>query len=124
MIYFSLIVSVIAALVTYECAKISWLGAIRASCVLTLLSFIDFAIINYFFAIDINYMTTLFFGASFVGMSCPSKLGYKSLILGSLLFAILFFYLVPVLEGMGGALGVSAFLSVFTMALIKKIRSV
>lgn len=120
MILFYCFISLVAALLTFECSKISWLGPIRASCVLTLLSFIDFAIINYFYAIDIRFVTTLFFGATFVGMSCPTKIGYLSLSLSALVFTLLFFNLVPLLEGMGGALGLSAFLSVFFMTLIKK----
>lgn len=120
MIAFYCVISIVAALLTYECSKISWLGPIRASCALTLLSFIDFAIINYFFAIDIRFVTTLFFGATFVGMSCPTKIGRFGLSLSALFFSLLFLNLVPLLEGMGGALGLSAFLSVFFMALIKK----
>lgn len=123
MIYFSLMISVTAALATYEFAKRPKIGSIRASCILTLMAFVGFSTINYFYTIDIHFMMTLFFGATFVGMSCPSKLSYLSIIFGALIFSGLFFNLVPVLEGMGGALGLSAFLSVYMMSLVKKMKS-
>lgn len=88
------------------------MGNIRASAGLTLLSFIDFSLIHYFFDIDVLYFTSIFFGGTFVGMSCPTKVTTIEILISACFFALFFIFLVPLVPGMGGALGLSAFLSV------------
>ncbi len=59
-----------------------------------------------------EFWATVFFGGSFVGMSAPHRFSYYLLTISSLCFAIIFMVLLPLLEGIGGALGCSAFISV------------
>lgn len=57
-------------------------------------------------------LSAWFFGGSFVGMSARSKLSWCAVICASGIFGALGALLLPFLEGIGGALGVCAFLSV------------
>lgn len=50
-------------------------------------------------------------GSTFVGMSEPARLGYKSLSLASVVFTFVFFFIIPFNPGFGGALGLGAFCS-------------
>ncbi|WP_368411526.1 hypothetical protein [Alteromonas sp. 1_MG-2023] len=59
-----------------------------------------------------EFWATVFFGGSFVGMSAPHRFSYYLLTMSSLCFAVIFMLLLPLLEGVGGALGCSAFISV------------
>lgn len=52
-----------------------------------------------------------FFGATFVGMSDRSRLGVKRVFAASLIYALIFIFLLPFAKGLGGGLGASAFLS-------------
>lgn len=121
MMLIAILISCLSSYLTFEFSKIKYFGAIRASAILTLLFYIDLLILNYFFLVDIDFFLSIFFGGSFIGMSCPSKVGYYSLFGGAIIFSVLFIYLLPYLPGMGGALGLSAFLSVFLVLSIKKI---
>jgi hypothetical protein len=111
-IVFTIVIALVAALLTFELAKIDWIGPIRASAGLTLISYIDFHIINYFYTIDINSMMAVFFGASFIGMCTHKAFEYFHIAAAAVFFAGIFTYVTPYWSGMGGALGFSAFLSV------------
>jgi hypothetical protein len=97
---------------TFEFAKKSKIGAIRSSTAVTILFFLILTVVNFFTEIKVEYFVTVAFGASFVGMSCPSRFSRFAVVVGSIIFGFLFYYLVPLLEGLGGALGFSAFVSI------------
>jgi hypothetical protein len=121
-ILISLIVSSLASLLTFEVSKFERIGPIRASSGLTLLSFIDFSIINFFIPIDVNYWMAMFFGATFVGMSCPTKFSRRSILVSGALFAVIFSIISGYLQGLGGVLGLSAFLSIITIQLLRVLK--
>ncbi|MFM6927890.1 MAG: hypothetical protein ACKOX6_05460 [Bdellovibrio sp.] len=52
-----------------------------------------------------------FFGATFVGMTDKSRLGWKRVLIASQIFAFCYIFLIPFAQGFGGGLGASAFLS-------------
>ncbi|EPZ49980.1 hypothetical protein M902_0899 [Bacteriovorax sp. BAL6_X] len=106
-------VSLIGALSTFHLSRFNKIGTIRASAFLTLVAYT----ILYFTVPDYEMMAVIFFGSSFVGMSCPVKMHNYTIIIGAVFFALFFQYLVPYLEGYGGALGMSAFLSVLVIQL-------
>ncbi len=50
-------------------------------------------------------------GSTFVGMSEPGRLGYRSLSVASVVFTFVFLFIIPFNPGFGGALGLGAFCS-------------
>lgn len=52
-----------------------------------------------------------FFGATFVGMTDRSRMGWKRVLIASQIFALCYLFLVPFAQGVGGGLGAVAFLS-------------
>jgi hypothetical protein len=64
-------------------------------------------------------------GSTFVGMSEPARLGYKSLSLASVVFTFVFLFIIPFNPGFGGALGLGAFCScilIYGMKILLPIR--
>ncbi|EQC46138.1 hypothetical protein M900_1828 [Bacteriovorax sp. Seq25_V] len=82
----------------------------RASTLVTLFFYVILLFIRTHIVFDFEYFLALVFGASFVGMSCPNRVGFLGVFLGSIIYSGLFHFLVPMLTGFGGALGLSAFL--------------
>ena len=68
-----------------------------------------------------NRIAPVVLGATFVGMSESERLGYKSLSFASIVFSLVFFYLIPFNPGFGGALGLAAFCSCILVYGLKKI---
>lgn len=102
------ITALVAALATHELAqKKSW-GTIRASSFLTLL-FVGFMTL---LKIESAFQYEMvFLGGSFVGMTDPKRLNRIQITFASQIFSILFLNLISFLGGLGGVLGLSAFLS-------------
>ena len=111
----SFIIIIAGARSTFILAQYQRIGPIRASCLLTLLfvSVVNFIPIQWPDASKI-----LFFGGSFIGMSGIDRLSRYTLPLSCLIFYFYFFNLAPQLQGIGGALGLGAFLSVIPIALV------
>ena len=105
---FITITALLGAYSTYFLAHHNRFNSIRASAAT---SIIAFAILS-LFPVDVELYSVAFFGGTFIGMSAPKRFGIFTLAIASILFALLFEYLVPRLHGYGGALGLSAFLSV------------
>jgi hypothetical protein len=120
MIFWVTLISLVAALLTFELGKLSFIGPIRASAGLTLLVHIDLALINSFTAIDVETFAAAFFGASFVGMASSERFNHLQIALAGFLFALLFTYILPWFAGIGGLLGFSAFLAVSVSYLLEK----
>lgn len=68
-----------------------------------------------------NRIAPVVLGSSFVGMSETNRLGYRSLTFASIVFTLVFFYIVPYNPGFGGALGLAAFCSCILVYTTKKI---
>lgn len=107
--------SSLAALLTFELSKLKWAGATRASAILS----IAFAIISrqLFVESDAEAFSAIFFGGSFVGMSSAERFGRGWVLWAGLLFGGVYWSLVHYISGLGGALGLSAFLSVSLSAI-------
>ncbi|MCG7545773.1 hypothetical protein FIU82_18025 (plasmid) [Pseudoalteromonas sp. THAF3] len=104
----TIVIAVTAAFATYFLSKLRYFNALRASSLLSLIAYALFSLMS----THAELYSVVFFGGTFVGMSTPARFGYYTLTSAAVLFALLFHYLVPHLHGYGGALGVSAFLSV------------
>lgn len=103
-----LLISLLGAISTYLLAKRNRFDAIRASSCLSILAYGIF----YLVGLNTELYSLVFFGSTFVGMSAPIRFGLESICLSAVLFTLFFEYLIPHLTGFGGALGISAFLSV------------
>ena len=110
-----IILSILISFITYELAKNNRIGVIRSSAIVTLIAYLVLFILQSVLNFNLELYSTCVFGASFVGMSCPSKVSRLLLLLASLIYSSLFISLVPLLKGVGGALGLSAFLSIFVI---------
>lgn len=92
--------------------------AVRASSLLTV------TIVSTVMLVDMklgNRIAPVVLGSSFVGMTETNRLGYRSLTFASIVFTLVFFYLVPYNPGFGGALGLAAFCSCILVYTTKKI---
>lgn len=107
-----LFISLAGAFSTFELSKFKNIGSIRSSCLTSLLFYGVLNTGDFFTAYQQLTYSSLFFGASFVGMCSSSKFGRKNIFLASVLFTYFFIELVPSIKFLGGALGFSAFLSV------------
>lgn len=92
-------------------------GSIRASTLVTLV-FIAFTTP---FNFEINpTLHAVCLGATFVGMTDPKRLSIWKLALASVAFSIVFSKLIQHLNGLGGALGTSAFVSCLLIYVFSK----
>lgn len=71
---------------------------------------------------DQRVLQAAFFGATFVGMTDKSRLGWKRVLLASQVFALCYVFLIPFAQGVGGGLGASAFLSCAIVLGISRLR--
>ncbi|WP_404340747.1 hypothetical protein [Pseudoalteromonas mariniglutinosa] len=104
----STLLPVLGACLTFLLAKHNRFDAIRASASLSIIAYL---LLN-FLHLDAELNSLLFFGGTFIGMSAAKRFGIFTVLISALLFSLFFKYLVPLLDGYGGALGLSAFLSV------------
>lgn len=102
------IIALLGAFLTFYLAKHNRFDGIRASSVLTIVAYL----IIYVLGFNAELYAIIFFGGTFIGMSAPHRFGVYTITSASIIFSFLFEYLVPILDGYGGALGLSAFLSV------------
>lgn len=100
--------TLIGAFSTFILAQQHWFNAIRASSILTIIFYFALVLIG----ADADFWASVFFGGTFIGMSAPHKFSYFALTISSLCFSCFFIMLVPYLDGIGGVLGCSAFISV------------
>lgn len=102
------IIALIGAFLTFYLAKHNRFDGIRASAALSIIAYLIFDAANF----NPDLYGIIFFGGTFIGMSAPHRFGVYTVASSSIIFSLLFEYLVPILDGYGGALGLSAFLSV------------
>jgi hypothetical protein len=106
--FFVLQTALAGTLLTYKLSSYSFLGKIRASAISSILFYAILSPIDHPF---VPMMQACFFGASFVGMTDPRRLGFKGVALAGIIYGILFFLFVPKVANLGGALGMTAFLA-------------
>ncbi|TMP02532.1 hypothetical protein CWC11_17980 [Pseudoalteromonas sp. S3178] len=102
------LIALLGAFLTFYLAKHNRFDGIRASASLSIIAYLILSALN----LNPNLYSVVFFGGTFIGMSAPHRFGIYTVASSSILFSLLFEYLVPKLDGYGGALGISAFLSV------------
>ncbi|WP_413586930.1 hypothetical protein [Bdellovibrio sp. HCB274] len=115
-------VSVVSAQTTYFLIHKKHWPTVRASAFPTLL-FVVFLQLS-----GINWDGALqgaFFGATFVGMTDKSRFGWKRVLIASIVYSMVFTFLIPLAKGIGGGLGTAAFASCavvyFLVKLAKKL---
>jgi len=102
------LIALLGAFLTFYLAKHNRFDGIRASASLSIIAYLILSALN----LNPDLYSVVFFGGTFIGMSAPYRFGIYTVASSSILFSLLFEYLVPKLDGYGGALGISAFLSV------------
>ena len=115
------LISLFSSLLTFKFSHLKKIGTIRSSTILTLIFYTVIIGLRPWFDIDLEHNMALFFVASFVGMSCPNRVGTFGVIAGAIIYSGLFYLLVPLLTGFGGALGLSAFIGCFVAVSLKEI---
>jgi hypothetical protein len=84
------------------------MGNVRATSLLTLI----FIGLTFPFTYEnMPALHAIFLGATFVGVTDPTRLSRKQLSIASFIFSLIFQFLIVYLKGFGGALGLAAFLS-------------
>lgn len=116
---FVLMICTAGGMGTFLFSQLSIVGPIRASAILSL-GFISVTkYLNYMFDLSIPDVShTVFFGASFVGMASANRFKWYQILQASLLFGLMYVYLIPFFDGIGGALGASAFLSCLSVLMV------
>jgi hypothetical protein len=107
-IFLLLIVIIAGAFGTYENCRKYQLSPVFVSALMGLMISTVFLIQNF----KNPFLINAFFGATFIGMSSAKIFTRFHLALACLIFLILYIKLIPFLNGMGGALGFCAFISV------------
>ena len=103
-----ILASIMGAEITYHAIHKYHLPTVRASSGATLI----FATAIHFMHLPFGVsLQAAFFGATFVGMTDKSRLGWKRVLFASLVFAIIYIFLIPLAKGIGGGLGTAAFVS-------------
>jgi hypothetical protein len=103
-----LITALLTSVLTRWLIKEKKVAPIRAS------SFITLMILGALSLFQFEYKDLLgaaALGGTFVGMTESARLPKRSFLFAGLLFSLLFYFLLPLNQGLGGALGMAAFLS-------------
>ncbi len=103
--------------VTRRLIDTSGQGAIRVSALSTLTFTLLLNILGLSYS---GLPSAIFLGSSFLGMSEDHILSSRDLVWASGIFSLIFYYVLPYNQGLGGALGTSAFISCFIIYQIKK----
>ena len=69
---------------------------------------------------EASLLQTAFLGASFIGMSHPDKFRFHELNGICFIFSLIFYFWTQTVNGIGGALGATAFTSCLTLIILKK----
>lgn len=88
------------------------IGCVRASCIVTLIGY------GLFVLLDLTQFQFVLFGASFVGMSSHLRLKRWQLLFAAIIFVLFYSNLAHYFSGMGGTLGLMAFISVALINLV------
>ena len=114
----AIITGVLGGFATYLCHTKTRLSAVQSS-VFCSLCFVALTLLICTDANISNYYQVLFFGATFVGMSSSKNLNLPSICMASLLFSALYHCSFQHFNGIGGALGTSASITVIIVYLLQ-----
>lgn len=103
-----LISSVLGAQLTYFLIHKKQLTTVRASAAPALIFSVIVSTLPIPFAAALR---AGFLGATFVGMTDKSRLGWKRVVAASIIYGLVFYFLLPLVDGFGGGLGAAAFAS-------------
>jgi hypothetical protein len=103
-----IIISQVAAQATHALALTKYFGSVRASSFLTL---IFIGLTSLFSFPEASLLQAAFLGSSFIGMTDPERLSRLQIFFASVIFSLIFYFLLHYLKGPGGILGFSAFVS-------------
>ena len=103
-----LLVAALGAEITFYLIHRKHISTVRASSASTLVFALAALAIKLPFG---NVLPAAFFGATFVGMTDASRLGAKRVFAASVVFGLIFTFLIPLAQGFGGGLGAAAFVS-------------
>lgn len=121
MILTGILISIVSSVLTFRLIKRPEISPTRASSFISLIGFGILYGISKIYSFDFYYFSILLFGASFVGMCSHKVVSQLEVFIGACLFGVLYIFLMPVFEGLGGALGFCAFLSlVISRTLVSK----
>ena len=109
---FEAMVVIVGALSTLALSK--KLGAVRASALATLVFYLILLPVTN--PLELKLYSSLFFAGSFIGMSNASKI---EVILASIVFLVFYENVAMLLGGLGGVLGLGAFLGIFIVLAFK-----
>lgn len=100
----------VAAIATFLLGGIHQIGAIRSSCIIGGISYLLFPA-----------QALFLYGATFVGMCSRKKYSIVEIIISSLFYYVIVYFLTQWFKGIGGTLGMSAFLGVLLWQIIKNL---
>lgn len=104
-----LLVAALGAELTFYLIHQKHISTVRASSGATLVFALLALVIQIPFG---NVLPAAFFGATFVGMTDKSRLGAKRVLAASVIFGLIYTFLIPLAQGFGGGLGAAAFVSI------------
>ncbi len=114
------LIILLGAKITFFLSPLKYCGPIRSSTLATL----GFVLLTKVMPLSWPlYSDVLFFGGSFIGMSGIERLSRYSLPLSCLIFYLYFYEVGPHIKGLGGGLGLGAFLSVIPIAVVSYMLS-
>lgn len=105
----------LGARITYFLSPLKHWGPVRSSSAVTLVFIMIMKLVPLSWPL---YSEVLFFGGSFIGMSGVDRMSRFTLAISCLIFYLYFYNVAPHIKGLGGALGLGAFLSVVPIAII------
>lgn len=112
----------LGAMITFFFGQTPKVGPIRASATSSLIFYAILTLITKNSGVDYSTWPALFFGGTFIGMSGVERMKWILLPISCVIFTLLFVYVVPSMKGLGGGLGLCAFLSVLPLNIpVKKI---
>jgi hypothetical protein len=103
-----LLVAALGSGLTFYLIHKKHVSTVRASSASTLVFALSALVLQLPFG---NVLPAAFFGATFVGMTDKSRLGAKRVFAASMIFGLIFTFLIPLAQGFGGSLGAAAFVA-------------
>lgn len=104
-----LVVAALGAEITFFLIHKKHVSTVRASSAATLVFALSALALQFPYG---NVLPAAFFGATFVGMTDKSRLGAKRVFVASMIFGLIYTFLIPLAQGFGGGLGAAAFVSI------------
>lgn len=119
----SISIAILGGISTFSFHKSERISAVKSSAICTLIFVLATTLLNkHIVQFDSIYYQSLFFGATFVGMSSLEKFNFLMIGISSALFGLFFKLSHLYFNGIGGMLGCSASIMVIIMYLLNQFR--